>query len=238
MGIGGARLTRRTAVPLVVVLALVAGLSAYLVGAADGRPASRCERYRTASAERLALDSGSGTERTVVIGDSYSVGLHLDRPLDSWPSRLPGRVHVAGFSGSGFAGHPCGDTSYADRAAAAVGDGADLVVVEGGLNDTGYDDAAIAAGFDRLMTVLDGYPALDVLVVGPPPAPTRGLPVAHVDALLARLSATHDVGYLSMLDADLPYLDDGLHLTAAGHRAFGDAVAARASDLVGAPVSP
>ena len=39
----------------------------------------------------------------------------------------------------------------------------------------------------------------------------------------------YGVGYLSMLDADLPYLDDGLHLTAAGHRQFGDRVAAALS---------
>ena len=53
--------------------------------------------------------------------------------------------------------------------------------------------------------------------------------VPAVDALLTRLSARHDVGYLSMLDADLPYLDDDLHLTPEGHREFGDRVAAALS---------
>lgn len=219
-------ISRRVAVPAGLVLALVVALSAYVAVHADGQPASKCERSAVASAERLAQDSGTGRERVAVIGDSYSVGLGLDRPRDSWPSRLPGRVHVGGFSGSGFAGHPCGDTSYGARAAGVVAPGTDLVVVEGGLNDTGYPDADIRAGFDRLMDELAALDVGDVLVVGPPLAPLRGLPVEHVDALLAGLSAAHDVGYLSMLGADLPYLDDGLHLTAAGHVAFGDAVAA------------
>jgi acyl-CoA thioesterase-1 len=57
-----------------------------------------------------------------------------------------------------------------------------------------------------------------------------------VDRELARLSLRAGVGYLSMADMDLPYLDDGLHLTAAGHEEFGDRVAAALrSDLAGKP---
>ena len=33
--------------------------------------------------------------------------------------------------------------------------------------------------------------------------------------------------YVSTVDLELAYLDDRLHLTPAGHRTFGDAVAAR-----------
>ena len=58
--------------------------------------------------------TGSG-ERVVVVGDSWSAGLGLDDPVQSWPSRLPGRIHVAGFSGTGFSAHasPCGRVSFA-----------------------------------------------------------------------------------------------------------------------------
>ncbi len=91
--------------------------------------------------------------RVVVIGDSWSAGLGLDRPVQSWPSRLPGRVHVAGFSGSGFSAKasPCGRVSFADRAPAALGGGADLVVIEGGLNDYDRSRAEIKAGFARVV---------------------------------------------------------------------------------------
>jgi acyl-CoA thioesterase I len=52
-----------------------------------------------------------------------------------------------------------------------------------------------------------------------------------VDQLLAHLSKKYGVPYVSTLDLKLPYLDDLLHLTPAGHREFGDAVAARIAAL-------
>ena len=52
-----------------------------------------------------------------------------------------------------------------------------------------------------------------------------------MDRLLARLSVKYDVAYLSMVDLDLPYLPDRLHLQPAGHRIFGDAVADRLAAL-------
>ncbi len=160
-----------------------------------------------------------------MIGDSYSVGLGLTRAAESWPSRLPGRVHVSGFSGSGFSDRAsgCGGVSFADRAARAVSGGADLVVVEGGLNDHDRTDAEVRAGFERLMLALGDLP---VLVVGPADAPARSFAVPRLDDLLAGLAEQHGAAYLSMRTHDLTYLDDRLHLTPRGHDAFGDAVAA------------
>jgi acyl-CoA thioesterase-1 len=190
---------------------------------ANGAGEQRCDRFARTASARAERDTGAG-RRVVVIGDSYSVGLGLEQPDASWPSRLPGRVHVAGFSGSGFSlrASGCGTVSFADRAAAAVV-GADLVVVEGGLNDFDRTDAEIREGFRALVRAVEDVP---LLVVGPPPAPSRAAEVPRVDALLAALAASHDAAYLSMADADLPYLDDGLHLTADGHVEFGDLVAA------------
>ena len=65
-----------------------------------------------------------------------------------------------------------------------------------------------------------------MVVVGPPPAPDRAAGVPRVDALLAELSASAGLTYLSMAGTDIEYLADGLHPTVAGHRAFGDLVAA------------
>jgi acyl-CoA thioesterase I len=215
---------RRTA--LTLAFALVAALVATGVFAARANAnLSRCERFAAASVARAQNVTGLG-ERVVVIGDSWSAGLGLDRPVQSWPSRLPGRVHVAGFSGSGFSedASPCGRVSFADRAPGALKNGADLVVIEGGLNDVDRSRAEITAGFARVMRATSAYPRV---VVGPASAPSRAKYVPRVDDLLRQLCAQYDVPYVSTVDLELPYLKDRLHLTPTGHRLFGDAVAAR-----------
>ena len=218
--------TARRRVVLTAAVALVAAL--VVSGVLTARAAahqSTCERFATASAKRAAQVTGSG-ERVVVIGDSWSAGLGLDHPVQSWPSRLPGRVHVAGFSGSGFSAKasPCGHVSFAARAPAALRGGADLVVVEGGRNDFDRSRAEIRSGFLRLVDATAAYPTV---VVGPAPAPSRAAAVPRVDRLLRHLSEKYGVDYVSTADMKLPYLADRLHLTAKGHRLFGDAVAAR-----------
>lgn len=188
-----------------------------------GADGDQCATFRTAAADRSALVTGTG-EDVLVIGDSYSVGLGVAAG-ESWPTRLPGRVRVDGFSGSGFSpgASGCGDVSYAARAPRSLRPDTSLVVAEGGLNDADQPPAEVAAGFRALMRDLAGH---RVLVVGPPAAPARADRVPAVDALLARLAERHGASYLSMAEHDFPYLDDGLHLTPDGHRAFGDVVAA------------
>ena len=212
------------------VAALVCALIATGVLAARANANhSKCERFAAASVKRAAMVTGSG-ERVVVIGDSWSAGLGLDDSVQSWPSRLPGRIHVAGFSGTGFSEHasPCGRVSFADRAPAALKGGADLVIVEGGLNDFDRSRAEIKAGFARVMRAAAPY---RTVVVGPATAPARAAKVPRVDRLLAHLSQKYGVPYVSTVDLKLTYLDDRLHLTPAGHRVFGDAVAARIAQL-------
>jgi acyl-CoA thioesterase-1 len=209
-----------------VLLAAVLAFNV-VAGADAGEP--RCTVHRGDARERAALVTGAG-RHTVVIGDSWSVGLGLDDHEKSWPSRLEDETHVAGFSGSGFSegASPCGRVSFADRAAAAVRGGADLVVVEGGLNDHDQPSVAVERGFARLMHALAGQ---RVVVVGPATAPSRARAVPRVDDLLARLSAAYAVPYVATSDLDLPYLHDRLHLTEAGHAEFGDAVAERIADV-------
>jgi acyl-CoA thioesterase-1 len=206
-----------------LVLALMALATILASGGARGVDAERCARLTMQSQVRERLVTGHG-RRIVVVGDSYSVGLGLRDPETSWPSRLPGRVHVFGFSGSGFSAQAsgCPHVAYADRAPHALSDGADLVVVEGGLNDTDQPESAVRTGFRALISELGGRL---VLVVGPPPAPLRADGARRVDALLREESARAGVRYLSMVNRSFPYLDDDLHLTPAGHRAFGSIVA-------------
>ncbi|WP_408898286.1 SGNH/GDSL hydrolase family protein [Nocardioides sp. R1-1] len=224
-------MTRRRLLLGLLALVLSVAVSTTLLARAGAR-ADPCAVKGEQARERRALVTGSGAQ-VLVIGDSYSVGAGV-LPSESWPVRLPGRVRVDGFSGSGFSrgASGCGDVAYATRArtAAAVAR-ADLVVVEGGLNDADQPAADLAAGFERLMDALAGR---RVLVVGPPPAPL--LPyadVAAVDAGLSRLAAAHGAAYLSMLDVELSYLDDALHPDPAGHRVFGDRVADRVRGLLG-----
>jgi acyl-CoA thioesterase-1 len=213
------------------VLFVVAVVSVLVLRVADraGAGVDRCDRFAADSAARAGEVTGTG-QRVVVIGDSWSAGLGLERSVVSWPSRLSGAVHVAGFSGSGFGEHAstCGAVSFADRASAALSRGADLVVVEGGLNDYDQPDADIRDGFARLMETLAGE---RVVVIGPATAPARAGAVPHVDALLASLAKRYGVGYVQTTGLDLPYLDDRLHLTPAGHQQFGDFVAGQIAGL-------
>lgn len=206
-----------------VVVLLATLLTLLASGGATGSAAEHCARLRLQSQARERLVTGHGT-RVEVVGDSYSVGLGLRDPERSWPSRLPGRVHVFGFSGSGFSVHAsaCRHAEYAARAARALGPAGDLVVVEGGLNDFDQPERDVRAGFRRLLLELRGE---QVLVVGPPEAPARAAAARQIDAILAEESARGGVRYLSMIGQRFGYLDDRLHLTSAGHRQFGDVVA-------------
>jgi acyl-CoA thioesterase-1 len=207
-----------------VAVALASLLTVLAPGGATGVEAERCARFSLQSQVRERLVTGHG-DRVVVIGDSYSVGLGLRHPQDSWPSRLPGRVHVYGFSGSGFSARAssCPGVAYDVRARGALSRGADLVVVEGGLNDHDQPTAAIRSGFRTLVARLRGR---RLLVVGPPPAPARAAGARRVDQILREECARVDVPFVSMMGHHFGYLDDRLHLTPAGHRAFGDVVAA------------
>lgn len=215
---------------IAVALLVVAAVSTTVLARA-GAGEDRCARTAERAADRAELVTGSGAE-VLVIGDSYSVGAGV-QPDESWPVRLPGRVRVDGFSGSGFTtgASACGDVSYAVRARRSATRAGGLVVVEGGLNDTDQPLADLEAGFEALARTLGGR---TVLVVGPAPAPRRrAADVAAVDAALARLAAAHGAAYLSMLDVELTYLDDRLHPDPAGHRVFGDRVAAEVARLLG-----
>lgn len=220
---------RRTT--LIAALLALVGLAAtvhvsVLVEEAAATRRERCVAHSNDSLARARLVTGHGAPVTV-IGDSWSVGLGVGAAA-SWPVHLPGEVHVAGFSGSGFsptASH-CGEHSYAVRVARVVPRGAGLVVVEGGLNDTDQSTEAISRGFHRLVDELEERDVARVVVVGPAPAPARAEAVPRVDRLLADLAAATGVDYVSAADWQLSYLRDGLHPDPAGHREFGALVAA------------
>ena len=208
---------------------LLAAFLAVRVADRAGAELVRCQQHRVDARERAATEAGEGVS-TLVIGDSWSVGLGLDDLSRSWPSQLPGEVRVAGFSGSGFSARAsaCGRVSFADRAPTAMASRPDLVVVEGGLNDYDQPVSVTERGFRDLMQALAGH---HVVVVGPASAPSRAHAVPRVDDLLARLCAEYAVPYVTTSDLELDYLQDLLHLTEDAHQEFGEVVAARIADV-------
>ena len=221
---------RQRVLALLVCALLVGVVGVLTVDRATGTKPGRCAEFTLQSHERALAVTGSGAD-VLVIGDSWTAGLGLDDLSRSWPSRLPGRVHVAGFSGSGYAdgASACGrQVSFASRAGAAlraVPPGTP-VVVAGGLNDWDSSGADIRAGFEKLVVALEGHP---VTVVGPAAAPARSTYMPRVESLLRTLCAEHGLRYVAVGDLRLDYLPDLLHLQPSAHAAFGDEVARRIS---------
>src|SRR3954447_22912626 len=91
--LAGVALPRRRVVLLTVAALLCTLVATGVLAARASANLSKCERFAAGSVERAREVTGSG-QRVVVIGDSWSAGLGLDRPVQSWPSRLPVRVHV------------------------------------------------------------------------------------------------------------------------------------------------
>jgi acyl-CoA thioesterase-1 len=216
-----------TAITAVLLLAVVVvtGVVLHNSSSAEARStAQRCRLYAEQSRARARIVTGHG-QVVAVIGDSYSVGRGLAHPTQAWPHELSGRLHVLGFSGSGFSrtASPCQHVAYYQRAGAALAAHPALVVVEGGLNDVGQPVGRVRAGFHRLMTELAGY---RVVVVGPADAPRRAAGARKVDALLRAECDRWHTPYVPMIGRRFDYLPDRLHLTPASHRAFGRDVAA------------
>ena len=212
------------------VSGLLGGVGGAVVTAHGASSAvSTCRAIAAASALRHAAVTGDGP-RVVVIGDSYSQGAHLADPRRSWPSMLPGQVVVDGFSGSGFApaASPCSGEAFGARVARALAQDPALVVVQGGLNDYDVPASELRSGVRDVLAQLDGRRAV---LVGPPGAPSRAAQVVGVDAMLATEAARAGVPYVRTSGWHLPYLPDRLHLTADGHRTFGEAVAAQVADV-------
>ncbi|MBO0842366.1 MAG: SGNH/GDSL hydrolase family protein [Nocardioides sp.] len=197
---------------------------------ASARPeeqvSAMCGDYAAASVAREQIVTGSGP-RVVVIGDSWATGYGLDDPAMSWPRYLSGEIHVAAFNGTGYderTQRGCGPLSFGDRTPGALKGGADLVVLEGGINDANWPLPEVEAGFRRTLNELKGY---HVVVLSAPSVPTRAAKLVGVNQLLKRVSAEYGVTYVDVYDIKLPYQHDHVHPTLAGHREFGRIVAQR-----------
>ena len=225
-------MTRGRWVALAVALVLVA--AGVLVGVATAggttsaaQDAADCRRTteRVHSAAATTVD-GPGT-RVAFLGDSYTSGYALTHPQDGYAyvlSRALGwRAAVDGFPGTGFTTDArCPGERYAQRVSRIPADAA-LVLVEGGLNDVAAAAQVGGASAALLEQIHARVPAAAIVVVGPPPVPHRaGGLVRQVAADLARTAAEHGATYVDPTGWSLPYVRDGVHLTAAGHRLFAE----------------
>lgn len=176
----------------------------------------RIEAAECAAAEALDARLPGDAAGVVVVGDSYAAGLGLDQYDDAWPSHLGRDVRVRAASGAGWArGGLCDRPTLSTLAEGAEGD---VVVLQGGLNDT-LDDAEVAGAALAEVSV----DADHVVVVGPPRTPAFEGEVG-MDAVLRSAADELDATYVSLLHLDLPMQADGMHVTAEGHERIADEV--------------
>lgn len=222
----GAHTGRMSTRVLRVAVAALVVLAGVLTGARFLLPSSSasgidCGKIAAESAARNHVVTHNGNRSVVVLGDSYAQGYGLSDQRSSWPSYLPATVAVRSLGGTGFAASPCGPhDAYQYRAANLPA--ADLVVVEGGLNDVTATDAAIVSGV-RATVARTGVTR--TVIVGPANAPAWSARAAHVDQVLEQVSHELGIRYVSTYDWPLKFGPDRIHLAPSSHQVFGERVA-------------
>lgn len=170
---------------------------------------------------------GSGPLRITVIGDSYAAGDTLADRTDAWvddfAAEADATVTVLAEGGTGFTNPGfCGDNTFGSRVDRIAATKPDLVIIEGGLNDTG---ASAEDEQTAVHSVLRGLGAFDVVVVGPVAVPAV-TGEAKVDASLEKAAGSAKVRYVSALRWDIDLGADDKHPSARGHREFARRLAA------------
>lgn len=173
---------------------------------------------------------GDGPRRVTVIGDSYAAGDVLADRSNAWVDVFAAEddatVRVLAQGGTGFtnAGF-CGDSTYAARLDRVASTRPELVIVEGGLNDTMASPAEEEHAARAVLAELRDY---DVVLVGPVDVPAVD-GEAEVDTALSRAAAAEGVRYVSATRWRIALGADQKHPTVQGHADF----ARRLADSVG-----
>jgi acyl-CoA thioesterase-1 len=156
----------------------------------------------TTPSVRVTLPSAGGS--VLFFGDSYTEGFGSSNsatlgfaPLVS--ASFGWKSEIDGVGGSGFVTKGPANETYADRLASRTGGSAQLIVLQGGLNDEKSDAAqvevAARADIARLHTI---YPSAQIVVVGPV-SPYREVPtnLASIDSALGRAAGSAGVAFVS-----------------------------------------
>ena len=232
-----------------VLAGLVAG-SALLLGAAGPeQPAAGTagvQTRTTASDADGPLDPGSAA---LFFGDSWTWGYSAEPPTEGMAYTAAAELEldatVDGVPGTGFVSPgPGNEGSFARRLTALDLDAVpELVVLQGGTNDTESTPENIAAALTAAVDVVEKrWPEATLVVVGPGP---RTWPAEHrlsvVDAVLSGTAADLGIDYISPLaerwitEATAPtVLDQSTsHPGTAGHAYLGRELADSIRELLG-----
>ena len=220
---------RRWPVALVALLAVVALVAAGL--ALRPRPV-------TAQPGRAAtLSADPAPPLAAFIGDSYATGTGASSTSDRWTSTVArdqgwrelnlarggtGYLTASSFEGCGAETCP----NYQVMLKQAVRARAAIVVVAGGQSDQGNPSAAehraVLATYEALR---EGLPDARIIAVGPSsPARVPGSAIKSVDRAVREAAAGAGATYVSLLSPPVirptMVLDDGVHVSDAGHAAI------------------
>lgn len=225
------------AVSLVAVVVL--GSLAFGRGKVPPEVIARAE----ASASSSAAASRSAVEARVeiaVIGDSYTSGSRMDSgPGARWPARLnaayPWDFADFAIGGTGYLNRGTGDfPTFVERVPEVVAAQPEVVIVEGGHNDTGFPvgdvQAAAAEVLDELRTGLPDAQFIVVGVIWPGQPPllvqqlNQGLQIAATQAGAYFVNPLAEGWFQGESQALIG--EDGTHPTDDGHAFLADRFAA------------
>lgn len=207
---------------LAALLASALVLAALVVAYALRRSPDACEASRDVEPVRV-VQVGIDTYYRV-LGDSISAGTGLDEPDDVWLHDLAvhaqAEIKVDAQAGTGFInGGPCGDRAFADRVdRLAEPDGRGgwyTIIVQGGSEDVASDPAEVEKAATEVLTKLRDSDAHWVVLIGPVDAPGRQGERA-ISKALGRAARAAGVGFVPVINLDLDFQTDGLHLSKEG----------------------
>lgn len=222
----------------VCVLLAVAGTLFIRDQRRDARAAEDCQDVRAVESEigdardRLA----AGEPVVAFYGDSYTQGMAIDDPLDAYPYATAELLDIApvvdGVGGSGFvAAGPCGDAPLGDRLQ-SVPSGAEVVVVQAGLNDLTFDGEREQKAAESALADAGSRGAV-VVALGTFTPPGADVEDA-VRTSAAIEAAAEDAGavFVDVADWDFETGTDDIHPTARGHRQIAEQLAPVLADLL------
>lgn len=222
----------------VVVLAVVAGVLGYQLYERQVHTkqllafncAALTKLTESTAAERRRLFDAESGPTAVFLGDSYTQGVGLANIRDDYAyvtaDALRWRAVLDAAGGTGYVnGGPCHGQQFSARVPQVVAAHPAYVVVQGGLNDYRISRSKVTDAAQRLYAQLrKQLPDTRVVVVGPHPVPKVHSVQPVIDALRTAAATTH-VAYIDTSAWPLSFGSDGIHLTAEGHRTYGQRLA-------------
>lgn len=192
------------------------------------RACQSIEKYLAAEGQQQSV--GDGPRIVRVLGDSYVTGDALPDRSDRWVNELARDLNATvTFDGIGFTGYVnggCDEQPFASRVSGVSGP-SDAVIVAGGLNDVDASPEDLKSAVAHTLDAIDaGAP---IYVLGPATTPARG-DVSWIDEILKDAATQRGMAYIQASGWNLAFLDDGTHMTSAGHATYAAEVEAALAD--------